>query len=95
MIIITPDILEKAKSNRSHCYRCNKKIGKGVPRLIVITRITPLYKRSVCYKCSSEELSSNIDILKKEISSIVKMKIKLNMLIKSSGKELILESLGE
>ena len=95
MLILTAEKLEKALSNRSRCYHCGKLIGKGVPRLSMITRLIPLYKRSACWRCAKNELNSNIKEVKQELTRLNKLKIDLKILIKDCGKAIICESLME
>ena len=80
------DEIELSKSDRAKCKVCGKKIGKNTPRLIVSTAGYRIGYSYYCYKCSKDKL-------KNEINRIKMLQNKLNKMIKSQNKEIILSLL--
>jgi hypothetical protein len=92
--IITCEGIDICKRNTCNCWNCKRKIGRGVPRLKVITRYTPhVWKRYLCFRCFDERVKNDIRMVKKELTRLRRLKTQMKRLVAKSQKEIIVENL--
>jgi len=72
-IINTVDEIKRARTNRSNCFSCRKKIPIGSHIGVCITNIQKNWKRFLCKDCAREKIQSDILRCKIEISNLKKM----------------------
>lgn len=75
--MVNPDYVEIAKSDRSSCVFCKRKILKGTPRAVfrgVATQSHPAYPFFACHKCGKLRIQSaivQINEMEKQLDKLI------------------------